>query len=119
MELDRIDLADMGRSMLRPYTETGADRSADGHGGGFAFDLGDVLGGEFYVAGLHYAIGLFVAAGTYDRAIYGGGEQRPGDGDFAGSAAVAVADGAQAIDEFEILREFRLAEFRFAAAPIV
>src|SRR5580698_5718513 len=110
----------MGRSSAAPvHNSGGSTHLADGHSGGFAFDLGNVVGGELEFAGAHYAFGLFGAARTDDRAGHGRVEQSPGDGNFAGGAAVAFADGAEAFDEFEILRKFWLAEFRFVAAPVV
>ena len=45
--------------------------------------------------------------------------QGPGDGNFGRRAAVACADLAKALDEFEIFGEARLAKFRIAAAKII
>src|SRR5258707_742289 len=45
--------------------------------------------------------------------------QRPCNCNFAGSASVARADLAKALDEFKIFCQSRLAEFRIAAAKIV
>src|SRR6267378_1659392 len=92
---------------------------AHANSGGYAFDFGNLVRGELQFAGAHDAFRLFGVAGANDGASDSGMAQGPGDGDFTGGAAVARADLAQAVDEFEIFRQTRLAKFRIAAAKII
>src|SRR5438552_13244271 len=87
--------------------------------GGSAFDFRDFVGGEFQFARAHNAFGLLSVARANDGSGDGGMTQRPGDGHFAGSAAVTRADLAKAFDEFKVFRKGRFAKFRIAAAKIV
>src|SRR5205814_1501136 len=87
--------------------------------GGSAFDFRNLVGGEFQFARAHNAFGLLSVARAYDGSGDGGMTQRPGDGHFAGSAAVTRADLAKAFDEFKVFRKARLAKFRIAAAKII
>src|SRR5229473_8340676 len=75
---------------------------SDANNGGYAFDFGDLVRGELQFASAHDAFGLPGVARANNGAGDSGMAQGPGDGDFTRGAAMARADLAQALDEFEI-----------------
>src|SRR5712664_242867 len=92
---------------------------ADANSSGHAFDFGDLVGGELQFPSAHDAFGLLGVTRANNGAGDSGIAQGPGDGDFTRGAAMACADLAQALDEFEIFRQAWLAKFRTAAAKII
>src|SRR5260370_359742 len=106
------------RSISRLHVDS-CEFLADANSGGYAFDLGDFVGGELQFTSAHDAFGLLGVARANNGAGDSGVAQGPVDGDFTRSAPMACADLAQALDEFEIFRQAWLAKFRTAAAKII
>src|SRR5207302_2110521 len=82
-------------------------------------DLGDLIRRQLHFARAHYALDLFGVSRADDGAGNRGVPEHPGNGDFAGAAAMARAHLPKAFHALEVFRKARLAKFRIAAAKIV
>src|SRR5712664_2581 len=106
------------RSISRLHVDS-CEFLADTNSGGYAFDLGDLVRGELQFPSAHDAFGLLGVTRANNGAGDSGIAQGPGDGNLTRGAPMALADLAQALDEFEIFRQAWLAKFRTAAAKII